>query len=138
MQRTASIAGRITIFKTTQSYWVADFTCKSRFASTIVAINAINTVPVNAWVTCTVIKIIFTVHSCKNKKVRRITGANLTKKMTKLFPSNNQIKNPTCFEVTSTLRQLKQVMMQKHCNTKKCHLSHCMLTKYDPELVLNV
>lgn len=65
-------------------------------------------------------------------------GANLTKKMTKLFPSNNQIKNPTCFEVTSTLRQLKQVMMQKHCNTKKCHLSHCMLTKYDPELVLNV
>lgn len=37
--------------------------CKSRFAGTVVAINAINTVPVNARVTGTVVKVIFTVYS---------------------------------------------------------------------------
>lgn len=37
--------------------------CKSRFAGTVVAINAINTVPMNARVTGTVVKVIFTVHS---------------------------------------------------------------------------
>jgi len=67
MQRTASLANRVTTIKTTSSYQVADFTCKSRFASTVVAINAINAVPVNAWVTCTVIKVILTVHSWKKK-----------------------------------------------------------------------
>lgn len=42
---------------------ITTWACKSRFASTVVAINAINAVPVNAWVTCTVIKVILTVHS---------------------------------------------------------------------------
>lgn len=108
MQRTASLATWITIFKMTQSYWVADFTCKSRFTSTIVAINAINTVPVNAWVTCTVIKVIFTVHSWEKKKKKKgMRRPILTRTTTKLFPRNSQMKNSICFKVTHTLGQLK-------------------------------
>lgn len=37
--------------------------CKSRFAGAVVAINAINTVPMNARVTGTVVKVILTVYS---------------------------------------------------------------------------
>lgn len=36
----------------------------------------------------------------KKKGVRGIRRVNLTKKQTKLFPQNSQIKNPTCFKVT--------------------------------------
>lgn len=68
MQSTASLATRITIFKTIQSSWVADFTCKSRFAGTVVAINAINTIPMNARVTGAVVKVVFTVYSWIKKK----------------------------------------------------------------------
>lgn len=42
---------------------VATGACKSRFAGTVVAINAINAVPMNARVTGTVVKVIFTVYS---------------------------------------------------------------------------
>lgn len=42
---------------------ITTWACKSRFAGTVVAINAIDTVPVNAWVTGTVIEVIFTVYS---------------------------------------------------------------------------
>lgn len=42
---------------------VAAGPCKSRFAGTVVAINAINTVPMNAGVTGTVVKVILTVYS---------------------------------------------------------------------------
>lgn len=63
MQSTASLATQITTFKTIQRSWVAAFTCKSGFAGTIVAINAINTVPMNARVTGAVVKVIFTVYS---------------------------------------------------------------------------
>lgn len=101
MQRTASLATRITIFKTIQSSWVADFTCKSRFAGTVVAIDAINAVPMNARVTGTVIEVIFTVYTwIKKEGVRGIRRVNLSKKATKLFSQKRQIKNPTCFKVT--------------------------------------
>lgn len=42
---------------------ITAWACKSRFAGTVVAINAINTIPMNAWVTGTVIEVIFTVYS---------------------------------------------------------------------------
>lgn len=94
MQRADSFAISLPTFKTTQSYQVDDFTCISRFASTIVAINAIDTVPVNAWVTCTVIKVVFTVHSWKKKNVTRIRSPNLSRWTTELALGNSQLRIP--------------------------------------------